>query len=48
MSGPRRYEPDVLVWLAGIRVCKAAGFTVAEIAGLAADGVIPDREDGTP
>jgi crotonobetainyl-CoA:carnitine CoA-transferase CaiB-like acyl-CoA transferase len=25
-----------------------AGFTVAEIAGLAADGVIPDREDGTP
>ena len=31
VSGQRRYEPDVLVWLAGIRVCKEAGFTVAEI-----------------
>ena len=31
VSGQRRYEPEVLRWLAGIRICQEAGFTVAEI-----------------
>ncbi len=31
VSGTRRYDPDVLELLAGIRVAQQAGFTVAEI-----------------
>ena len=31
VSGTRRYDPDVLELLAGIRIAQQAGFTVAEI-----------------
>ena len=31
VRGQRRYGPDTLQWLAGIRVAQQAGFTVAEI-----------------
>ncbi len=31
VSGQRRYGPDSLKWLAGIRIAQRAGFTVAEI-----------------
>ncbi len=34
VSGQRRYEPDVLLLLAGIDVAQRAGFTVAEIKNL--------------
>jgi len=31
VGGQRRYGPDALKWLAGIRIAQKAGFTVAEI-----------------
>ena len=34
VSGQRRYGAAVLLWLAGIRVCQEAGFSVAEMGKL--------------
>jgi MerR family redox-sensitive transcriptional activator SoxR len=31
VSGQRRYDPEVLNWLAGIQICQEAGFTIEEI-----------------